>query len=424
MPVSPAHGALKTFVVILALVGAVGSAQTFKLAKIDATGLKRLTNADVARLSGLRIDQSLATADLDAAASKLAGTGFFTDVKYRYATAGQTMSVTFDLQEAVWNIRVVYDNFVWFSDDELNQAVRETIPSFDGTAPQAGSALDLVSAALAQALAKRSRPGRVDYKPWFDLATGDRAHIFAVADPAVKLCALHVSGTASLPEADLLKTASSLIGVDYSRNRLVDFARKTMTQPYRRQGYWRATYGPPAVTTGGTPGCDGVTAVLRVDEGVSYAWDHAEWSGNVALSSAALDTLLGLKPGDVADASRVDAGVRAIDLAHGKLGYLAEKSAFVPSFDDAARRATFKFSISEGPQYHMGTVTIVGLADKDQQALVKKWKLQPGDVYDASYIDEFVRDQMRAYFAPPHTVTRELSAAPNTTVIDVKLVVK
>lgn len=423
MPASPAHTFLKTVAAVLLLVSTQAATQALRLTKVEATGLKQLTTADVSRLAGLSVDQSLAPADLDAAASKLASSGFFTDVKYKYVTSAQTMSVTFEVQEVPWNIHVVYDNFVWFDDAELTKAVREAISSFDGMAPEGGAALDLISHALAQALAKRGIPGRVDYKPFVDLITHERQHVFAVTAPAVKLCALHINGAAGLAEADLVKSASALIGADYSRVYLVDFARKTLTQPYRRQGYWRATYGPPSVSAGSAAGCDGAAVALHVDEGLSYTWDHADWSGNTAINAATLDTLLGFKPGDVADSSRIEAGLRTIEAAHGKLGYLAEKATFVPALDDATKRATFKFSVAEGPQFHMGTFAVVGLPEKDQQALAKKWKLQPGDVYDATYIDEFIRNDMRPFVVPPHAVSRELSSV-KAAVVDVKLVIK
>jgi hypothetical protein len=43
--------------------------------------------------------------------------------------------VTFTIEEAEWTMPVLLDNFVWFKDDEIVTALRQRIPSFDGTAP-------------------------------------------------------------------------------------------------------------------------------------------------------------------------------------------------------------------------------------------------------------------------------------------------
>lgn len=163
---------------------------------------------------------------------------------------------------------------------------------------------------------------------------------------------------------------------------------------------------------------------MQVDEGVEYRWDHAEWTGNTAIPSARLDSLIGLKPGDVADGSKIEAGVRSIGVAHGRLGYLAENTQFTPVLDDAARRATFKFTVTEGPQFHMGTFKITGPAARDQDTLEQKWKLRPGDVYDAGYLDKFRVTELRQYVMPPRQVGVNTSTDPATHVVDVTITIR
>ena len=413
------------FVAILVLVALpLGAAQSFRLTKVDATGLKRLTATELIRLSGLSLDRNVAVADLDAAASKLASTGFFTDVRYKYLTTSTAMTVTFEVVEAPWNVPVIYDNFVWFTDDELTKAVQSELSSFDGTVPDGGAAVDLITRALTQALRSRNLPGQVDYKPFSALDGTGRQHVFAVTNPGVRFCALRVTGASVVPEAELLRTAASETTADYSRFRLQRFARETMTQAYRRQGYWRAAFGPPVATQNGGTICQGASVTMAVDEGAPYTWDHAEWSGNMAIPSANLDAMLGFKAGDVADASKIDAGLRAIEYAHGKLGYLQERANFTPVLNDAARRATFRFGVAEGPQFHMGAFKVTGVPEKDQAALAKKWKLQPGDVYDASYLDTFRRDELRPFMTPPRTASQDLAVNPTTRVVDVTITIK
>lgn len=406
------------------LVLIVAPAQTFRLAKVDATGTTRFAAADLARFDGLKIDQTLAVADLDTAAAKLAATGFFRSVQYKYVTAGTTITVTFELEDVAWNIPVTYDNFIWFTDEELTKAVRATLPSFDGMAPESGAAIDVITGALTQALQKRGLAGQVDYKPYTELGGSARGHIFAVKNPAVKLCALHVDGAASVGEAELLDLAHSVIGGDYSRFQLARFARLTMTKPYLRHGYWRAAFQPPAAAAGSANGCDGASVTMRVDEGAEYRFDHTEWTGNTAIPPAALDSMIGLKPGDVADGSKIDAGLRAIEVAHGKLGYLALYADLTPELDDASKRATFHVAVAEGPQYHMGAFKITGPAARDQDVLARKWKLQPGDVYDASYLDEFRATELRPYSLPPRQVSQQVTANSTTHVVEVTITIR
>lgn len=148
---------------------------------------------------------------------------------------------------------------------------------------------------------------------------------------------------------------------------------------------------------------------VRVTEGAAYAWDRAEWSGTQALTADALNKALGMKTGDVADGAKIDAGMRAVRQAYGTQGYIAEQARVEPRLDDSTRRAVFAVSVEEGPQFHMGTLTFVGIRDSDAATLAKKWKLKPGDVYDESYESKYLREEIfplqtsaggRGYFEP------------------------
>ena len=48
--------------------------------------------------------------------------------------------------------------------------------------------------------------------------------------------------------------------------------------------------------------------------------------------------------------------------------------------------------VVEGPQFHMGELTIAGVPDATARVLRERWKLKPGDVYDAGYAAEFLND--------------------------------
>ena len=43
----------------------------------------------------------------------------------------------------------------------------------------------------------------------------------------------------------------------------------------------------------------------------------------------------------------------------------------------------------------MGTIDFKGFSETETVALKESWKLKPGDVYDASYMDRFFREDAR-----------------------------
>jgi outer membrane protein assembly factor BamA len=84
---------------------------------------------------------------------------------------------------------------------------------------------------------------------------------------------------------------------------------------------------------------------------------------------------------------------------YGKRGYIRETTAYEPKLDDSRQRAVFDIAVTEGPQFHMGTLTVSGIAGQDAAALTKQWPLKSGDVFDLSAARKYEVDvllQVRA----------------------------
>ncbi len=80
-----------------------------------------------------------------------------------------------------------------------------------------------------------------------------------------------------------------------------------------------------------------------------------------------------------------------------------------PEFDDANRRVTYRFNVNEGAQYRMGTLFVTGLSERDTNDLKTRWQLLPREVYDASYINEFLQSGVREFFKSARSNGRTLN---------------
>ena len=376
----------------LMLITLLVSGQTNRrIARIETEGLHVLTPEVVVATSGLKVGESFSVAALDAAAQRLIDSGLFKEVSYRTRTAGASVTITFELEEAGGHVSpVVFDNFIWFSDEELAAAIRQKLPSFGGTAPDAGNATSLISEALQELLAQRKLAGAVEY------TLTDTAHLFRVADPSLTICTLHFPGAQAIAEDRLIAITKSSTDANYSRQSMTVFPRYGLFPPYREIGHWRAMFGSPMAKPDTNPGCEGkVDLTIAVNEGAAYSWAGAVWSGNQALAAKDLDSALGMKSGEVANGKKFDRGLRDVEIAYGKHGYIEAHPNSEPVFDDVKREVTFKIAVSEGPQYRMGTVEFKGVSPADAAALQERWKLKSGEIYDESYSDQFFREDGR-----------------------------
>lgn len=408
---------------VIALATTVAAAQAFRIAAIQATGLKRTTVADVIRVSGLTVGQTVSQLDIDAAAGKLVASGLFDSARYSVAVSGGQITITFQVTEISSLVPVVYDNFIWFTDDELTKAVRAEVPAYDGTAAD-GPVIDSIRLALTNVLRKRSIAGTVTHLPFVNLDGTGRRHIFRVTDPAPKVCATRFPGASPALDVELRKIAQDLLKNDYSRQFLDEFLARTATQPYRHLGYWTAAFGAPIVDAPGAV-CAGAAVSMPVTEGEVYRWQAAVFKGNAAVPASTLEPLLGHRAGDVADGARLEMGRLAIKRVYGKVGYLTAGTSFVPELDASAKTATFVFSVDEGPQFTMGKLSVTGASQKDADALTRKWILKPGQVFDSTASDEFrVSREVASIVGSGRLLTIDLAVPKGTHVVDVTLTLK
>jgi outer membrane protein assembly factor BamA len=274
----------------------------------------------------------------------------------------------------------------------LQEAIRRQIPSYDGTAPETGDMPEKIKAALQTLLDERKIPGQVDYMYSADLAGKNAKHFFSIKGMKIPICALLFPGAQDIKESELIKTSRPLINQDYSSGDIKAFARVNLIPLYRQRGHLRASFLDPEVKPQSDENCqNGVSISMQVDEGSVYTWDKAEWSGNEVLSAQDLSIALGMKNGERADGLKIDKGPINVISAYGKKGYIEPRIKGVAAYDDANRRVSYSYTVTEGPQYRMGNLEIKGLPEDLTKRLMESWKLQRADAFDTSYFETFMK---------------------------------
>jgi outer membrane protein assembly factor BamA len=374
--------------ILLATVVLAQSGQ--KIAKIETEGLQTLTSDTVIATSGLKVGDAFSVEATDAAAERLVNSGLFKKVGYSTRNAGANVTITFKLEELKGQLSpVVFDNFIWFSDEELAAAIKRDVPSFNGSAPNAGDTNEAIKKALQNLLAERKLPGQVEYN------LTETGHLFRIEGAPMKICTLHFPGAQSVSEQKLIQATRSSMDPDYSRESAKTFPKYGLYPIYRELGHLRASFGAPVAKPEKTSGCEGVDLTIPVSEGPLYLWSQAEWSGNQVLAAKELDAALAMKPGEPANGKKFDKGLHEVEEAYGNHGHIQARMNPTPEYDDAASKVTFKIAVNEGPQYRMGAVEFKGFSVDDAATLGKRWGLKSGEVYDRSYLNRFFRNEAR-----------------------------
>jgi outer membrane protein assembly factor BamA len=382
---------------LLALSFSLSGQQSFKIAKIEFEGLNRLSLDDMIATSGLKVGQQFELSALDAAAQRLVDSGFFKNVAYRTRPNRDQITITFIVEESkVATSRVIFDNFIWFTDTDLIAAVRRDVPSFSGTAPDNGDTVERITKSLQRFLHEHEIEATVSYMASQDSPGSiSQEHVFSVNGIPMPICTLHFPGANNISEAKLIESSKSLIGNDYSNKFVSLFSLNTLVPLYKEVGQLKAAFSPPLAKPEASANCkSGVDLTVPVDEGLIYKWDKAEWSGNTALTGQQLSDLLGMQKGQPANGVKIDKAAREIQKAYGRKGYLMSLVRSTPNFDDSAQTVSYQMVVREGPQFHMGQLITKGFPDAVDKKIHERWGLKPGDIFDDGYSGEFSKNQL------------------------------
>jgi outer membrane protein assembly factor BamA len=363
----------------------------------------------------LKVGQTFDLAALDAAAQRLIDSGQFKRVAYSTRANGDQITITFSVEEAkVGSSRVLFDNFIWFSDTELVAAIRRDVPSFSGTAPDTGDTVERIRKSLQRLLLENKIEANVSHMVSQDSpGSSVQEHVFSVTDFNLPICTLHFPGSGGIAESKLIEKSKSLLRSEYSNKFVSLFATNNLVPLYRELGHLKVAFAPPAAKPENSANCNsGVDLTLPVDEGQVYKWNKAEWTGNHSINATELDAILDMKSSEPVNGLKLDKALVQIQKAYGRKGYVTARVSGVPELDDNAASVVYRVGVVEGPQFRMGELSTKGFTEGEAKMLRDRWGLKPGDIFDDGYIAEFSKKHISTILRGAFEVRRAQNQPP------------
>jgi outer membrane protein assembly factor BamA len=371
-----------------------------QLVEIKVTGSRRFSEAEIAASCGLRIGKSVSEDDFKRASRQLADTGAFNDVAYKYSYSAAGTKLEFQVIDSDRFVPARFLDFVWFPDAEMRKKIKQYVPLFNGQLPLSGNMADQVSDVLQAMLVENAIPGHVDYEK-----TGRNDGPIESIDYRVTNVLIHIRKIdftgATQPELAELETAGqNLANREYSKSRLQLFVQRQLLPVYYERGYLKATFGLPQTNAVNLPAGEVVQEGVRnqtvvdltyaVSPGQQYKLKAVDWSGNHEFPTARLEKMVDAQPGQPANLVRITNDLKQVQILYGTRGFITAELKPVPQFDDAAAAVTITIDVKEGVPYHMGDLQFRGLDNSLTAKLQDAWKLRQGDVYDATYLEQYL----------------------------------
>jgi outer membrane protein assembly factor BamA len=290
-------------------------------------------------------------------------------------------------------VPVMFENFPWFTDQELSDEIRRAVPLFDGGAPSAGSLLDQITEALSAKLASRGIKADVEHTLIGQPSGDEMIMQFRQDGPSFTVSSVQFNDWLAQNSEKLHDRVSDLVGKTVSRFAIEVFENEQVRPVYLSAGQIRVKFGAPILQLSDASGGNRSSTVIvqiPIEPGPVFHISGVRWSGNMAIDDAALSRLVTVKAGDLADGMRLAAGWQQIELEYGHRGYLDAKVSPVPQFEDANATVAYNVKIKEGPQYRMGELVITGLSVDAERALRNNWRLAPSQIFDKTYLDSML----------------------------------
>lgn len=130
---------------------------------------------------------------------------------------------------------------------------------------------------------------------------------------------------------------------------------------------------------------------IQINEGEKYYFGDITWVGNTKFRSSYLDTILGIKPGDIYNKQLLDERLkmsqdgRDISSLYMDRGYLFfDVNPVETDFTD--NRISYEIRIREGKEARVGTVTIRGNTKTNDRVILREIRTRPGDLFSRNDI--------------------------------------
>ncbi len=400
-----------------------GPASASKLISIRVTGSTRYPEEQIIAATGLRPGQPVNENDFKEVTRQLGESGAFTDVAYTFQFSPEGIKVELQVHDGGPFVPARFENFVWFSDEELARQLRLHVPLFQDQLPATGNLADQVSENLQALAIEHNLQGRVDYLRAGPQDGPVEAFEFSISGQPISIRHVEFTGAGAAELPALTAAARGMGGEDYSRSQLVLEAHKNFIPVFLERGYLKAAIADPRpVVVEKTSEETSVDVTFPVAPGLMYTLTGIELSGNTdAFKAEQLHSLIHLQTGKPANAVQADRDAEDLKKLYGTRGYMGVQIHPVPEMNDADSTVKYVVQIHEGSIYKMGDLEVRGLDSKATESTSSAWRLLPGQTYDSSYARQFLDSIASQFPADRWKITFRETPEDQDKTVDVSL---
>jgi outer membrane protein assembly factor BamA len=355
---------------------------------LEVTGNQNYSQEQILAVAGLRPGQIATPKDFEAARDRLAATGAFQTIEFRFGPApgGKAYAVSFHVVEAGPFFPVRFEDLP-LTDEEIKAHLRALDPLFGERIPATEDVLARYARAIEQLLEQKGKRQAVRGRLMSEGAE-PLAVVFGPATQPPVIAEVRFIGNQVIPTTALQRAMHAVaVGIPYKEKTFRQLLEANVRPLYEARGRVRVRF--PEIQVTPAQGIKGVVVTVKVDEGESYKLGSFRVEGG-PVEAAELLRVVELKEGELFDGARVATAAERIRKRLRRDGYMRAEVKTAQTVQEASRTVDVTFRVEAGPQYLFDRLVIRGLDLVAEAAIQRMWTLKPGQPFNADYPDYFL----------------------------------
>ncbi len=378
-------------------------------------GAPQYTQEELLAAAGLKPGVHLNSVEVKTHARQLVDSGMFKEVKFAYDHKTWLITLTPSAQLFPMHL----DNVPLTPGKELDAALHERFPLYQGLLPASGSIVDGICRTFEEMLAAKGAKATVKASLTSGLGPKKLTAVnFTVTAPPVRIGRIQLSAGSPAMQAKASLLASQQAGTSFDTENTAAGLQRAFEDLYKDQGY--AAVQVDVIQPGTLMVSDqaiDVPYTVTIKEGGIYKLGKIDLPADALVTRAEVEKILSKNR---ANSGRpLDLFVLAVHDVYNAHGYLDCSIVLHPSFDEAAHIVNYTLQIDPGVPYKLASVTFEGAPEAMAEKLKLVWKMAPGDVFDESYLAGFEalakkRDKSLSKWMQTVITTYDFKADPAT----------
>lgn len=363
-------------------------AHAWPIESLTVSGNANYSQEQILAAAGLKLGQIASPKEFEAARDRLAATGAFESIEFRFAPAPSRKgyAVSFQVAEAGPLFSVRFED-LGVPDEEVKRHLREIDPLFGDRIPATQALLERYARAIEELLERKGRREPVVGQLAAEGAEPPAA-LFRPAALPPAIAEVRFVNNQVIPVLALQRAISGVaVGLRYTEKRFRQLLDASVRPLYEARGRVRVAF--PEIRIEPAQDVKGVIVTVRVEEGDSYNLGAVEIHGG-PLAAEELLRAAAWKTGALFDGAGVQAGLEAIEKRLRREGYLRARAGAERRVHEVARTVDLLIQVEPGPRYVFGKLAVQGLDLHGEAAVRRMWTLKAGQPFNADYPEYFL----------------------------------